>query len=387
MGASSNKASSNSNSNSGSIGSNNFSQNIPGFQQNALNDLYGSAHDLFGSANNQMQNQIGNVSNANNGIQQSALPAVSKALNGGVFGDPAYVNLLQNSLGSSLDSANSVNSVNSIGIPNSQGSIGLLNLLNQSNQPGQTGPSTMPSNTQNVYADIMGGNGNNYADAMKASYTADANRASANMLNNLDARATASGMSGGSRQGIAQSQGMYDINSNLQKNLAETGYNTFDKDLANKLGIASQADTNNLSLRLNTDNNNLSRQLNTNNNNLSMLLNTDNNNLARQQTTANNNLSRQQSTDTNSLSRQQMLASMLGQSQDTSNNAVTSLAPAAQNLGMGTFAPMMTPWSTLNSYASAVGAPTVLNNGSSNNFSLGSGNSNGKSSGASGGVK
>ena len=267
----------------------NFNQNIPAFQQGALTDLYGNAQNLFNSTNSNIQNQAGNIANTNSDIQQSTLPALNSALSGGVFSDPVFKNQLVTSLNNSLSS---------------------------------------PSNTQQIYADIMGGNGNNYADAMKASYTADANRATANMLNNLDARASAAGMSGGSRQGIAQAQGLYDINSNLQKNLAETGYNTFDKDLTNKLNIAQQADT-------------------------------------------------------NTLSRQQMLTDMLGQSQSTSNNAISNLAPSVQNLGMGTLAPFTVPWDALNGYATAVSAPTVL----SNSLGRSNGSSSSKGQSASVGLK
>jgi len=99
-----------------------------------------------------------------------------------------------------------------------------------------------PSNMQNINSMIMGGEGNNYADAMKGQYMQDANRAQEQMMGNMDARAAASGMSGGSRHGAATAQGMQDINSNLQSNMAQTGFNTFDKDLDRKLNIAQQAD-------------------------------------------------------------------------------------------------------------------------------------------------
>lgn len=266
-----------------------FNQNIPGFQSSALTDVYNTAKNLFGQTNNQIQDSVGNVTNLANNIANSALPAYNSALNGGVFSDPTFKNQLVDSLNSSLN---------------------------------------QPSATQKLYGDMMGGNGNNYADAMKASYTADANRATSNMLNNLDARATAAGMSGGSRHGIVTSQGLYDINSNLQKNLADVGYSTFDKDLTNKLNIAQQADT-------------------------------------------------------NTLNRQQMLSSMLGQAQDTSNNAVNNMGSSIQNLGMGTFAPIMAPWDSMNNYAAAVGSPTVLSSGSGN----ASGSSKALGQSTSGGLK
>jgi hypothetical protein len=265
----------------------NFNQSIPGFQQSALSQLYGNAANLFGTTNNQMQPLVSGVSSTNNDIYKDAIPAYNAALKGGQFSDPAFKDQLMSSLRTSLNS---------------------------------------PSATQQIYGSVMGGSGNNYADAMKASFVGDANRATDNMLANLDARATASGMSGSSRHGLAQARGLYDINSNLQKNLADVGYNTFDKDLTNKLNIAQQADS-------------------------------------------------------NTLGRQQMLQQMLGSAQDTSNNAIGSLGSATQNLGMGTFAPFMAPWDALNNYAAAIGSPTVLSSGS------GSGKSSGLGMSKSGGIK
>lgn len=265
----------------------NFNQSIPGWQANALSELYGNARNLFNTSNSQMQPLMGDISGTNNDIYKNTVPALNSALQGGQFSDPAFKTQLLSSLDNSLKN---------------------------------------PSATQQIYGSVMGGEGNNYADAMKASVTGDANRAMDNMLANLDARATGSGMSGSSRHGIAQARGMYDINSNLQKNLADIGYNTFDKDLTNKLNIAQQADS-------------------------------------------------------NTLGRQQMLQQMLGSAQDTSNNAIGSLGSATQNLGMGTFAPFMAPWDALNNYAAAIGSPTVLSNGT------GSGKGSSAGTSKSGGIK
>ena len=253
-----------------------FNQNIPAFQSDALTELYGNAKNLYTSnlpnvqaLQPEAQKYIGN-------INQAALPAFQNSLQGGVYGGLDIGNQLSQS-------------------------------LQQSN--------SNPSNTSKIYADIMGGQGNNYADALKASYLGDANRATDAMLANLDTRAAAAGMSGGSRHGLATSQGLYDINSNLQKNLAQTGYDTFNQDLNNKLNIASQADQ-------------------------------------------------------NTLARQQLMSDMLGSQQGTINGGLQGAANM-QNLALGSFAPTMVPWDSLLNYASVIGAPTVLSNGSSQ----GSGNS------------
>jgi hypothetical protein len=140
-----------------------------------------------------------------------------------------------------------------------------------------------PSAMSEINAMTMGGEGNNYADAMKESYISDANRAQEQMLGNTDARAAASGMSGGSRHGMMQGLGMEGINDQLQKNLAQTGYDTFDKDLNRKLEIAGQADA-------------------------------------------------------NTFGRQQMMSGMLGQQQNTMNQGIQG-GQNMQNLNMGQFAP------------------------------------------------
>jgi hypothetical protein len=128
-------------------------------------------------------------------------------------------------------------------------------------------------------------------------------------------------MSGGSRHGIATSQGMYDINSNLQKNLADTGYNTFDKDLANKLNIAQQADQ-------------------------------------------------------GTLARQQLMSNMLGQQQGVQTGALNA-GGQMQNLGMGSMAPTMMPWQNMSNYANSIGSPTVLSSGGSSGNSSAMGVSGG----------
>ena len=262
----------------------NFKQTIPKWQSDALTRMYNAAAGTYGSVGNSINQQMGGAQDYINQTNQSAMPEWQNQLNGGVYQGMDNANALSNSLQQSLNS---------------------------------------PTNTQSIYSQMMGGNGNNYADAMKAGYTADANRATANMLANLDSRAAASGMSGGSRHGVGTSQGMYDINSNLQNNLAATGYNTFDKDLQQKLNIAQQADS-------------------------------------------------------GTLARQQMMAGMLGQQQGVQTGALGQ-GQNMQNLGMGSFAPGMMPWQNMSNYANSIGSPTVLSSGSS------SGNSSAMGMGAGGG--
>lgn len=263
----------------------NFNQKIPKWQASALTNMYNQASNLFGQTNSQAQSAIPGAQQYANNIRDMTTPAFQSALGGGVYNGLNIGNQLMGSLNQSLNS---------------------------------------PSNTSQVYADIMGGSGNNYADAMKAKYISDADIAEKKMLSNLDARAAASGMSGSSRHGTAIAQAMQDINNNLQGNLAQVGYDTFDKDLANKLNIAQMADQ-------------------------------------------------------NTLSRQQLLSDMLGQQQGTTN-AGLNYSGNIQNLGMGQFAPMMVPWDMMSNYAAAIGSPTVLSSGQ------GSGNSKAMAQSASGGL-
>ena len=262
----------------------NFNQSIPQWQVNALTKMYGAAANTFGNTGSAINAQTPGVQSYIDQTNSAAMPEWKNQLAGGVYKGMDNANQLSNSLQQSLSS---------------------------------------PTNTQSIYGQMMGGNGNNYADAMKASYLGDANRATDNMLSNLDSRAAASGMSGGSRHGVATSQGMYDINSNLQKNLAATGYNTFDKDLTNKLNIAQQADS-------------------------------------------------------GTLARQQMMSDMLGQQQGVQTGALNA-GGQMQNLGMGSFAPTMMPWQNMSNYANSIGSPTVLNSGGS------SGNSSAMGASAGGG--
>lgn len=252
----------------------NFNQTIPQWQANALKKMYGAAASTFGNTKGAIASQTPGVQSYINQTNSAAMPEWQNQLSGGVYQGMDNANALSSSLQQSLSN---------------------------------------PTATSQIYGQMMGGQGNNYADAMKASYLGDANRATDNMLANLDSRAAASGMSGGSRHGVATSQGMYDINSNLQKNLADTGYNTFDKDLNNKLNIAQQADS-------------------------------------------------------GTLARQQMMSDMLGAQQGVQTGALNS-GGQMQNLGMGSFAPTMMPWQNMSNYANSIRDPNILGSGNSSSSS------------------
>lgn len=201
--------------------------------------------------------------------------------------------------------------------------IDLTGAMEQSLADMQRGGTT---NMQDINAMIMGGAGNTYADAMKQQYMQDASRAQEQMLGNLDARAAAAGMSGGSRHGVATAQGMEDINRNLQRQMATTGFETFESDLERKLDIARQADVNQLErARMN----------------------------------------------------QQTIANMMGGQQQAMGGGM-QFAPNMMNIGMQQ---QMMPWQQAGAYSNILGAPTVLGSG----MGTASGSSKGK--GASAGAK
>lgn len=246
-----------------------FGQDVFGPQAKALRQLYNSGADLFQNSNQQMQSMIPGATEQMANISNQANPAWMNQLQGGRTANMGLQNMLGQSLGQSMAG---------------------------------------PSNMQEINNMIMGGQGNNYADAMRGQYVRDANQAQENMLSNLDSRAAAAGMSGGSRHGVATAQGMRDINKNLQRNMAETGYNTFDKDLDRKLQIAGMADQ-------------------------------------------------------GTLARQQMMSNMIGR-QDTAQQGAINAGQNMQNMTMGRFAPSMAPWQAMGAYGNTIGGPTVLSSGS-----------------------
>ena len=247
-----------------------FNQNIPQFQQDALTQLYNQAANTFGQTNQATQNQVPGVSQYVNNVSSSVMPAYQQSLNGGVYGNQDFGKQLSDSLSSTLNN---------------------------------------PSNTQNVYSSIMGGNGNSSLDAMKQSLEQNAARSLALNQGTNAAQAEAAGMSGSSRQGVYDALNKQMSDQNLQGTEAQLGYNTFNTDLQNKLGIAQQADS-------------------------------------------------------NTLARQQMLSGLLGQQQGTINGAINN-GSNIQNLGMGSFAPTMIPWQNMSNYSNVIGSPNVLSNGSS----------------------
>lgn len=163
--------------------------------------------------------------------------------------------------------------------------------------------------TQDIYGDIMLGEGNDYVDALTGTLTTQAEETLGMNLGALDQRAAAAGMSGGSRHGVATANIAEDINQNLQSELATMGYETFDQDLQQKLDIAQMADTNALA-----------------------------------------------SAQTNAMMAQNMMAGQQGAMSG-------GLGYGNMMTGYGMQQQMM-PWQMMGAYGGLLGAPTILGSGS-----------------------
>lgn len=251
-----------------------FGQDVYEGQKGPLDNLYAMGQQFMQSMAPQVQQQFQQGAEANQQTMGDMRGGMQNQLGGGVYGNMG----LQNQF---------------------------LNELQQSRGP---------SDESQINAQILGGQGNSYADAMKETYMRDAQNTRDQMLGTLDARSAASGMSGGARAGIAQGNAMSGINRNLQSELANVGYNTFDKNLDRSLGIAQRADS-------------------------------------------------------NTMARQQMLGNMLGQQQGVMNQGMDTggqlfnMGNQMQNSGMN----------QLGQYSNVIGSPTVLGSGSSFGKSMSAG--------------
>lgn len=256
----------------------NFGQNV--WNGPAMQQLYGAAQNLFGTTNANTGKAIPGVVNYQQQAANQALKGNQGQINGGVYGNLGIGNQLMSSLNKSENN---------------------------------------PSATQSIYSSIMGGNGNSYLEPLKASL--EQNQANAQALNSGTnaAQAAASGMSGGSRQGVQDALMKTLGNQALTAQEAQMGYNTFNQDLQNKLGIAQQADS-------------------------------------------------------NTLARQQLMSGMLGQQQQTVNQGINNTGQI-QGWGAAPINTYQSPWAGMQQYANTIGGPTVLNSGTSSNKGSGSSNS------------
>ena len=180
---------------------NSFSTNVWGPQGDALQNLYQLAFDQYGKGNDymsQITGQASNIDNAVNGI----LDANKGLQSGGAYGDTAEIRqMLLDSMGGR-------------------------------------------SNTGIMYESIVGGSGNTYVDPLVESLRADSAQNVATLQGGNAMDAAAMGQSGSSRQAMQDAMFASQANQDLLNKEAELRYDTYDKDLAMKMGIAQQADRN-----------------------------------------------------------------------------------------------------------------------------------------------
>ena len=257
-----------------------YQDQVWGGQAPFLKNLYSQAGNLFGNTNQGMQGMIPGAEQGMQDVYNQMQPGWQDQMQGGAYKDMGLQNQLMSSLNQSMNNPSAMSEINAM---------------------------------------VMGGEGNNYADAMQEKYRRNMQDSNANMLQNLDARAAASGMSGGSRHGVAQAQGLAQNAGNYQEQMADLGYESFDKDLNRKLEIAGLADQ-------------------------------------------------------NTLARQEMMSGMIGQQQGAMQGGL-NFGQGMQNANMGQFAPSMMPWDAMSQYANAIGRPTILGTGEE------SGSSSSKSAG------
>jgi hypothetical protein len=173
-----------------------------------------------------------------------------------------------------------------------------------------------PSNSQKLYQQIMGGEGNSYLPALKASMEKDQNNINNMNQSQIDAQAAAAGQSGGAMQGVAQALNTQLGDQALARNENKMGYDTFNQDLQNKLGIAGMADQ-------------------------------------------------------NTLARQRLMSDMLGQQQGTIDQGIGNTGNI-QGYNMGGMNASNAGMNPLQQYSAAIGGPSILNSGTSSNQSAGS---------------
>lgn len=257
-----------SSSNNLSLSNGRFNQDIFKPQAQALTNLYNTAANTFGNVNGLLQGAIPQMYNSQQNAANQGLSMAQNLSNGGAYSGISGREVMNNMMGKMVDLNNipgmsqminpkggdlatNIMALNPSIATTQNNMLDLLRPNRNVNNPfldsGMLDPFTgvgKMNNTQKVYSDIMGGSGNNYADAMKGQIARNAKDGLDNALNSIDQRAAAGGMGGSTRQALAQGMAAAAANQTAQDQLNSLGFNTFDKDLQNKLSIAQQADTN-----------------------------------------------------------------------------------------------------------------------------------------------
>lgn len=247
-----------------------FGQNVWSPQGAALNNLYGNIGNLFNRTTQGMGQQIPGAVGQQQSVFDTSAPAWRNQLQGGAYRGMPLQSYYQNALRGG-------------------------------------------GNEQAVNEMIMGGSGNNYVDAMKDQLAADSDKRLGRSLALADLRAAGNQQSGSSRHGLLQARLAEDEQDRLGDIQTKLGYNTFDKDLDRKLGIAQRADQ-------------------------------------------------------FDFGRLQNVSDMLG-AQNRAMQGGLNFGSGMQNLAMGQFAPHMSLWQPASMYTQSIGQPTVLGSGTGSAYS------------------
>lgn len=152
-------------------------------QQQYLKDLYTQSQDMYGDQQGALANEGQYAGDYIRNVQGGAMPAWQQQLQGGTFSET----------GAGADYMNRLR-----GVAEGQGT-------------------------------------NQYLGDLKAAMAADAQHAQQQMMAGADARAAASGMSGGARHGVMMGRGMDDINRNLLSNQANIGFQAAEAEKARQM--------------------------------------------------------------------------------------------------------------------------------------------------------
>jgi len=239
-------------------------QEVWGPQADALKGLYGSAQDWYGQNSQGVQDAAGTAGAYLGAARDAVAQPWMQNLQGGNLAGYDIAGALSNSMGQNRD----INSGNVIGSNAQAQQFGGQNTQAQQFGAGQgtqaqqfgagqdirsmgmgqgqdintsaRGQLDRPTWESRVYQDRIGPDGS--LENMKGMFRQDADNARSDMLGSMDARAAASGMSGGSAHGNAIGRGQQGINQNLQANMARTGYDAYNRDIDRNLSLAQRAD-------------------------------------------------------------------------------------------------------------------------------------------------
>lgn len=204
---------------------------------------------LYNQSGQWLNNNQGNINDLASQSQNNAQGALNAAA-------PAWQQQLQGGNLAGYDIAGGLNNM-----------IGQDNSVNAQNVNAQQLGQVQQSHAWDQYNDSVGPGGS--LANVEGMYRRQAESAGQDMLGLMDARAAASGMSGGSRHGTAITGGMAGINSNLQDQMAKTGYDAYNRDLDRKLSIGTANDQYNQQRAMADQSSDLSAQQGNQNANLS----------------------------------------------------------------------------------------------------------------------